>query len=306
MLLRSLTYRRGSAVRVGACAAVAALVLGATLPGRAESFDTVVSPEWLSANLLRDDIIVVHASPFVREYRKSHIPNARYLWAPGLYPSNPEGSAELPTAEEATEVFRSLGVTPGSHVVLYGVGSSLIPVTRSFVAFEYYLPDVRVSILNGGLDAWSRAGFAVAVGEPPAVPPSRIAVGSKPGLIVNGDWLRARLRDSLVVILDARAREYFDGKGGGRPRPGRIPGARHLAFTDVVDSLGAFRHPDTLRALFLQAGVRPGASVVAYCHIGLQASLVHVAARVAGFRSRLYDLSFDEWSWREELPVETP
>jgi thiosulfate/3-mercaptopyruvate sulfurtransferase len=273
-------------------------------PSRSQTHELVVSPDWLRDHLAAENIVLLHVSSMQREYRRAHIPGARYLWASSLYPSNPDGSIELPTPDEAAEVFSLLGVTPSSRVVLYGVADNVTPVTRAFVALEYFLPEVRVSILNGGLDAWTKAGFQVASGDPAQVARSPVAVTTTPGLIVDGDWIRARMQDTTIAVIDSRSRSYYEGKGGGRPRPGRIPGALSVQFTDVVDSAGAFKSPDSLRAIFRSAGVRPGQSVVTYCHVGLQASLVHVAARIAGFRSRLYDLSFEEWSWREDLPVE--
>ena len=64
--------------------------------------------------------------------------------------------------------------------------------------------------------------------------------------------------------------------------------------------------PETvLRAAFDAAGAKPGAEVVTYCHIGQQASALYLAARALGYKVRLYDGSFEEWSARPELPVET-
>jgi thiosulfate/3-mercaptopyruvate sulfurtransferase len=47
-----------------------------------------------------------------------------------------------------------------------------------------------------------------------------------------------------------------------------------------------------------------GKTAVSYCHIGLQATVVYFAARMAGQSVLLYDGSFQDWSQRSELPVE--
>lgn len=44
--------------------------------------------------------------------------------------------------------------------------------------------------------------------------------------------------------------------------------------------------------------------IVLYCFIGQTASVVYIAGRLLDYRMRLYDASLQEWSRREELPME--
>jgi thiosulfate/3-mercaptopyruvate sulfurtransferase len=46
--------------------------------------------------------------------------------------------------------------------------------------------------------------------------------------------------------------------------------------------------------------------VVAYCHIGQQASLLWFVATYLGYEARIFDGSFQEWSGTERLPVILP
>jgi thiosulfate/3-mercaptopyruvate sulfurtransferase len=50
----------------------------------------------------------------------------------------------------------------------------------------------------------------------------------------------------------------------------------------------------------------PGDTVIAYCHIGQQATAVLFAARTLGHPVLLYDGSFEDWSRHAGFPVEGP
>ena len=105
-------------------------------------------------------------------------------------------------------------------------------------------------------------------------------------------------------MVDARNPQFYDGRDTSHARPGHIPGARNLPFDEIVDSSGYFKSPAQLAELFRGAGAASGELVVAYCHIGQQASLVWFGARLLGYDARLYDGSFTEWTTLQQYPVE--
>jgi thiosulfate/3-mercaptopyruvate sulfurtransferase len=89
-------------------------------------------------------------------------------------------------------------------------------------------------------------------------------------------------------------------------RTGHIAGAKSVPFTGIADDENVFRSQSDLAALFAKAGVKPGDTVVGYCHIGQQATGTLFAARLLGYPVKLYDGSFEDWSAHADLPVENP
>ena len=100
-----------------------------------------------------------------------------------------------------------------------------------------------------------------------------------------------RLGEPGLVVLDVRRADEFAGDvvAPCDPRPGRIPGARHL---DVARLLEA----SSVEAVRELVGADEGTEVVAYCHSGSRSAMaVHVLA-AAGYDARNYVGSWHEWS----------
>jgi thiosulfate/3-mercaptopyruvate sulfurtransferase len=129
--------------------------------------------------------------------------------------------------------------------------------------------------------------------------------------IVDAKFVREHRQAPGFALIDARDRVYYDGvESGGAPehphRAGHITGARSVPFSSITTDELQLRSEKELATLFAGAGVAPGDVVIAYCHIGQQATAVLFAARTLGYEVRLYDGSFEEWSRLPDHPVEVP
>ena len=109
-----------------------------------------------------------------------------------------------------------------------------------------------------------------------------------------------RLGDPGLVLLDVRRADEFAGEvvAPCDPRPGRIPGARHL---DVARLFEAY----SLEAVRDLVGAEAGAEVIAYCHSGTRSAMAVQILAAAGYDARNYVGSWHEWSRNAELPAET-
>ena len=265
----------------------------------------VVSTAWLQEHLNNPSLVILHVGTNRREYRDGHIPGARFLWSQALAYSDPDLTLELPSKAQADSVLKKLGISEKSHIVLCFDGTNVTPTTRVFFTLDYLGLGDRVSLLDGGLDAWKAEGHSI-VTETPAVAEGSFVPEPKTSLVVTCDWLKDNLSNPGISIVDARAAQYYSGNGGGMPRPGHIPNALSIPFSSLLDSTNRLKDPASLRRIFQQAGVKQGARVISYCHIGQQATLVYFAAKYLGYESQVYDGAFEEWSGRKDLPLVNP
>jgi len=304
-------------MRLSLPAAFAALTLAwpaAPLAAATPRDTLVVSPSWLAQHLKDPDLVLLHVGDKA-EYAAAHIPGARFLELRDISVSDPAGTGsgltlELPPADALREKLQALGISDGSRIVVYFGKDWLSPSTRAVFTLDYAGLGERVALLDGGQPAWVREGGAVTA-DVPEVRPGKLSPLKTRDTVVNADFLRQHGKDPGLTIIDARDATFFDGtRSGGRrpdaPKFGHIPGAVSLPFSETADDLVRLRPADQLQARFAAAGVKPGDTIVAYCHIGQQATAVIFAARTLGIRALLYDGSFEDWTKNPAAPLENP
>lgn len=284
-----------------------ALLLGA-IPARAGNRDSmIVSAEWLASHLKDPKLVLLHVGP--REgYDAAHIPGARHVVPADLSLPRTEGSLilELPPVDVLDSALEKLGISDDSRIVVYFGEDWVSPTTRIYFILDSIGAGDRTSVLNGGMRSWKAAGHAVTA-EVPVVKPGRFTPKPRRDLVVDAAWVKANSGKPKVAIIDARNTEYYDGTASGdEMRAGHIPGAASLPFDSlVVEPALTFVDRAAMQKLMEGAGAARGDTVVPYCHIGQQASVVYFAAKYLGYEVRLYDGSFQDWSRRAELPVAT-
>ena len=284
---------------------VLALWCGACAARTSAATGMLVSAEWLAENLQQHGLVVLHVGT-QKDYDAGHIPGARLAALADLSVTGERGlRLELPPVQALAGALGRLGIAKDSRIVIYPAAESVQSATRVWYTLEWAGLGDRAALLDGGLAAWRAAGKPVDTASPPGgtTTPS---LTPHPELVVNAEWVRAHGAASDVALLDARLPEFYSGADAGNmPRAGRIPGARNLPFSSLLDSQRKLKPAAELRELFAQRGATPGKTVVVYCHIGQQATLLYFAARLIGLEPRLYDGSFQDWSSRPDLPVET-
>lgn len=280
------------------------LALPLALAAQAPRDSLLVSPSWLAERLDDPQVVVLQVERNPATYAEGHVAGARLVLFSRVVVERAGIPNELPPVAALDSLLESVGVTATSRIVI--VGEPLL-AARLFFTLDYVGLGERAALLDGGLPAWRAAGLPLSQSVP-AVTPGRLELAPRPELVVDAEWVRARLGDSTVALLDARPAAEYAGTppGDGVPRGGHIPGARNFFWRLALTSPEPARLKGSgeVAKLLARTGAVPGRTVVTYCRTGVQASYLYFVARTLGLQPRLYDGSFLEWSRRGDLPVE--
>lgn len=265
--------------------------------------EMLVSAEWLAKHIQDKSLVLLHIGD-KKEYEAEHIPGAQFISLSDISKPRGEGlSLELPATEKLKEALEGFGISNDSRIILYFGKDWMSPTTRVYWTLDYVGMSHRTSILDGGMPAWRAAGGTTTT-EVPAVTRGSLTIHPRRNVLADLEWVTSRLHKKNIALIDTRDTTFYNGtKPGMMPRAGHIPGAASLPFSELVDSTYKLKSMNELQTLLLRAGASRGDTVVTYCHIGQQATLVFFAARMLGYEACLYDGSFDEWSRIPELRV---
>jgi thiosulfate/3-mercaptopyruvate sulfurtransferase len=240
----------------------------------------------------------------IDEYRRGHIPGARFIDLDrdlAAAPGGGRGRHPLPQLDDFEAAMRRAGVNAGQPVAVYDAGGGL-SAARAWWLLRYFgHRDVR--LLDGGLAAWSAAGYPLSTEEAPSATGDFTA---SPGGMPLLDAASAAALTRTGVLLDARAAERYRGEVEPVDSvAGHIPGARSAPTTANLQPDGRFLPADQLRQRFAAAGVDTATPVGAYCGSGVTAAHEVLALALAGFDAALYPGSWSEWVSDPSRPIAT-
>ncbi len=280
---------------------------------RAENAQPLVSAKWLSENLDVPSIRVLDLqSP--QGYARAHIKGSVNTSYAQWRQTDANGLPKmLPDIVYLQNLIGTLGIEKDTHVILAPIGISASEVavaTRVYWTFKT-LGHKKISILNGGLIAYSKLPDAKFVTEPTTVEPTTYKANLNKDMAPNGDDVNFAWKQG-VVMVDSRSEDEYLGKvAGPGQRAGTIPDSRFMPFDRLLEKDGqSFRFPDVsvLQSTYEKHKVPTSGRQISFCHTGHRTSVTwFVSHELLGNKdAKLYDASMAEWAKRQDLPIAKP
>jgi thiosulfate/3-mercaptopyruvate sulfurtransferase len=238
------------------------------------------------------------------DYAEGHIVGAVHLDGFGSGIPRAE-NGDMGSPEEWAGRIGGLGIGNEDTVVVYDTPSQRM----GMVAWTFlYYGHADLRILDGGVTKWLAEGRPLETRqvEQPAV--TYVATPDAAVYCSLEDAKAGVERDDFVFWDTRSMNEYTGDEAGFRspPRPGHIPEAAHLEWTELLDPEARTLKPaDELQRLLAAQGITPDKQVAGYCNGGARGALGGFVLRVLGYeRGQAYAGSFAQWSSQPDTPVE--
>jgi thiosulfate/3-mercaptopyruvate sulfurtransferase len=302
--------------RLSPLALVAALVLGLAGPTWASGAQPLVSPQWLNEHRQDADLVILDVRSALdgggeKAYLAAHIPGSVHTDYDkgGWRVTRNNVPFVLPSVPELDALIGDLGIDETNHVVVVPAGVSYTDFGAA--ARVYWTLKVtgvqNVSILDGGIAAWTAAGLPLKSGNE-APSPKIFNAKIDTSLIAQTDDVQRIVKTHNATLIDARSRSFFSGKEKAPKIAayGHIPGAIDLDSANFYDEQTNRLKPlDALKEIAKR--VPDKQPTVSYCNTGHWAATDwFVLHELLGYQNaRLYDGSMGDWAADATRPVES-
>jgi thiosulfate/3-mercaptopyruvate sulfurtransferase len=248
-------------------------------------------------------LVILHIADRASAFEDGHIPGARFLrYGDFAVEGDQNVGSELPSIADAKRVFEAVGVSNNSRVVVYATGPVI--AARAFFTLDA-MGHKNVRLLDGGLRAWRDEKRPIETGAAKPATAGQFTPTLNAARVTTAQQIQQQMTNNGIALVDVRPDPEFlgtDGGMGGMHAPGHIAGAKQLTWNELVGPDGRFLARDQLQAKLSGVGATSEKPVVAYCMVGMRASVVYFVGRHLGYDARLYDGSIMDWSIKK-LPV---
>lgn len=246
----------------------------------------LISPQNLKTELTGQKIIILDSRPETK-YLKGHIPGSLdFSWEKFTY-TDPKGiKYRLISPHKLVKVLGKIGISEESTVVAYGdADSSWGGEGWILWVLDYLGHKGRLLLLNGGINAWLKAGFPLKSGREECHRPAKYSLQLRPEVNCDSQWIKKH--SGSINIVDTRSLpEYLLG---------RIPGSIHIRWKDFLKR-NNIRSEKEISALLKGRGLDLKKTTVYYCTGGIRSGFAYTIHKIFDLGPvRNFEGGTEEW-----------
>lgn len=264
--------------------------------------EQLVDTDWVAAHAADANVRVVD----MRQggYGSGHVPGAVYLSPVAIRDANSPPTF-LPTPAAFEAMMARLGISDATRVVVYDERGGIYAARLWWIL--NYFGHANVALMNGGWIKWT-AEHRPEAKETPAPAEGRFTARPQPAWVAIATDVVAAIDKPGVKIIDARTAAEIEGKElRGIKRGGFVPSSIPVYWEDLLDpQTKTFRPAEELKKIYEDRGIVPTQQVIAYCQVGMRASVDLFALHLIGYdKLKNYYGAWEEWGNRDDLPLAT-
>lgn len=264
--------------------------------------EQLVDTAWVAAHARDANVRVVDMRQ--SGYAAGHVPGAVYL-SPVAIRDAKAPPTFLPTPAAFEEMMAKLGIADATRVIVYDERGGIYAARLWWIL--NYFGHGNVALMNGGWIKWAAESRATSA-DSPSPPAATFTARPHPEMVATASDVVASINRPGVKIVDARTAAEIEGKDlRGIKRGGFIESSVPVYWEDLLDPQAkTFKSADEIRKIYQDRGVLPSQQVIAYCQVGMRASVDLFALHLIGYPNlRNYYGAWEEWGNRDDTPIAT-
>jgi thiosulfate/3-mercaptopyruvate sulfurtransferase len=262
--------------------------------------EQLVDTDWMAAHTGDANVRIVDMRQ--SGYGDAHVPGAVYL-SPVSIRDAKAAPTFLPTPAAFEAMMTKLGISDATRVIVYDERGGIYAARLWWIL--NYFGHSNVALMNGGWLKWAAEHRTVeTVAQAP--PAGRFAAHPQPQWVATAADVVAAINAPGTKIVDARTMAEIEGKDlRNIKRGGFVPSSVPVYWEDLLDpQTRVFRPADELKKIYEDRGILPSLQVIAYCQVGMRASVDLFALHLLGYtKIRNYYGAWEEWGNRDDLPI---
>ena len=253
----------------------------------------VIPVEQAQKLISMDDVLFIDTRNYWK-YVEGHIPGAFNIELYAFHWIDTSKRGIRAFLRQMEFLFSSVGLVRNRQEVVFYQNNSGYDAARG-VWLLNYMGHTKARILDGGLNAWKRAGLPLSAEDPVAVKRGHFVARPNESLIATCDLVSSRLgKSNATTLVDTRSPGEFSGRYRRALHAGHVPSSKNIEWKLALRRDGTLKSARELGQIF--SSVPEGDEVITYCQSGYRAAHSWLVLRLLGYsKARNYLGSWYEW-----------